>query len=150
MKQRASASSNNKVESGKLKEWDYLCADPLRQEAHSALKQEFVAAIEYARSEKLTLEEGRFTKRLGESNCYRFNVSQLIIQSYQADRPHRLEIGNGTLMEASSQQDDGIIEIEVSSNFGDILHRVDIIFDLSVLLDLVDRRIVEIDREPKK
>ena len=77
-------------------------------------------------------------------------MSQLIIQSYQADRPHRLEIGGKHIDGSIISAGDGIIEIEVSSNFGDILHRVDVIFDLSVLLDLVDRRIVDIDREPKK
>ena len=43
MDQSAGTSANNKVESGKLKEWNYVCTDPLRQEAHSALKQEFEA-----------------------------------------------------------------------------------------------------------
>jgi len=32
----------------RLKEWDYHCRDPLRQEAHEALKQEYAAAIKKA------------------------------------------------------------------------------------------------------
>lgn len=66
MNQGVVTSANTKVESGKLKEWDYVCSDPLRQEAHNALEQEFEAAIEFARSDKLTLEEGRYTKCLGK------------------------------------------------------------------------------------
>jgi superfamily I DNA and/or RNA helicase len=142
-------SANDKVKSGKLKEWDYVCNDHLRQEAHSALKQEFKAAVEHARSEKLTLEEGRFIRKIGESFCYRFNVSQLIIKSLQADRPHRIEIGQKHVDGSIVTAGDGKIELELSSNYGDILHRADIIFDLSVLLDLVDRRLVDIDKDPK-
>jgi len=57
---------NNQVQIGKLKEWDYVCKDSLRQEAHSALKQEFTAAQESARSDKLILEQGVYLKKLGD------------------------------------------------------------------------------------
>ena len=116
--------SNSKVQPGKLKEWEYVCNDPLRQEAHIALKQEYDAALEFARSDKLTLEEGRFIKRLGESYCYSFNVSQLTIQAYQADRPHRLEIGGKHIDGSISAAGDGVIEIEIASNLGNILHLI--------------------------
>ena len=119
----------------------------MRQEAHIAIKQEYEAIREFARSDKLTLEGGRFIKRLGDNYCYRFNVSQLIIQAYQADRPHRLEIGGNHIEGSIAAAGDGIIEIEIASDLGNSIHRVDVIFDLSVLLDLVDRRIVDIDKD---
>ena len=138
------------VKARKLKEWEYSCADQLRQEAHLALQQEYSAAVAFAKSEKLTLEEGLLIKKLGDAYCYRFSVSQLTLQSVQVDRPHRLEINKRHVEGSIISGGDGLIVVELSSDYGKILHRIDVVFDVSVLLDLVDRRLVDIDREPSK
>jgi AAA domain-containing protein/phospholipase D-like protein len=138
------------VKARKLKEWEYSCADQLRQEAHLALQQEYSAAVAFAKSEKLTLEEGLLIKKFGDAYCYRFSVSQLTLQSVQVDRPHRLEINKRHVEGSIISGGDGLIVVELSSDYGKILHRIDVIFDVSVLLDLVDRRLVDIDREPSK
>ena len=138
------------VKAEKLKEWEYSCTDQLRQEAHLALQQEYSDAVALAKSEKLTLEEGLFIKKLGDAYCYQFSVSQLTLQSIQVDRPHRLEINKRHIEGSIISGGDGLIVVELSSDYGKILHRIDVVFDVSVLLDLVDRRLVDIDREPSK
>ena len=134
----------------RLKEWDYTCSDELRQEAHQALKDEFTAVQKKSRSEKLSLERGIHHGNIGGKHYYRFEVDPLTTKQMNADKPHALEIhGNqvdGMLMSVSGKT----VEVALSEYYGKVLPLLDIVFDLSLLLDLVDRRICEIDRDPSR
>lgn len=135
----------------KLKEWDYQCKDNLRQEAHQALKDEFSAAQERARSEKekISLESGIYQGKIAEKHCYRFRIAQRNAKEIDADRPHVVEVhGNqvdGNIISVSET----FVDIALAEYFGKVLPLLDLVFDLSLLIDLVDRRVVEIDRNPK-
>lgn len=76
----------------RLREWDYRCSDPLRQEAHEALKKEYAAAIKKARLERIVLERGAAQGTEGNLHRYRFPVSPLVAQGIQPDKPHTLQV----------------------------------------------------------
>jgi len=134
----------------RLKEWDYHCRDPLRQEAHQALKQEYAAAIKKAHLDKVVLERGIFQGKTGDRHRYRFQVSALAAQSIQPDKPHSLQIHGRAVDGAITEVGDQHIEVGLAENVGQVLPHLEVIFDLTVLVDLVDRRVCEIDKDPSR
>jgi tRNA(fMet)-specific endonuclease VapC len=87
MAKAAPTENNTRRKKGKLKlkEWDYRCTDSLRQEAHQALKDEFSAAQDKSRSEKLSLERGIYQGETAEHHCYRFEVPPITAKSVDAE-----------------------------------------------------------------
>jgi hypothetical protein len=134
----------------RCKEWQYHCQDPLRQEAHEALNKEYEAATKKSNLERSIFERGVFQGKVGERYCYRFGVAPLVLEQIAPDRPHSLEIYGQKIDGEIIRCGERNIEIAIAENRGEILPHIEVIFDLAILIDLVDRRIVEIDREPER
>lgn len=142
----------SKQPAGKLKlmESNYQCACSLRQDAHQALKDEFEAAQKKSRAEKLSLEKGIYQGEIAHFQCYRFEVPKITSQSVDADRPHAIEV-HGTQVDGSIRSvSEKTIDVAVSEYYGRVLPLLDVVFDLSLLIDLVDRRLCDIDRDEQK
>lgn len=137
------------VKAGRLKEHNYVCVDALRQSAHTSLKEEYKAASAATKSDKLILEQGLLIRQIGEYYCYVFEVSQLVIESYSFDKPHRFELFKKHIDGQVYSAAEGNVEIHLTESHGKILHELHIVFDVCILLDLVDRRLVDIDRNKK-
>lgn len=134
------------VKAGWLKEHSYVCVDALRQSAHIALKEEYKAASAASKTDKLVLEQGILIRQISEHYCYLFEVSQLVIESYSFDKPHRFEINKKHIDGQVYSAAEGKVEIHLTESHGKILHELQIVFDVCILLDLIDRRLVDIDR----
>ena len=120
----------------KCRESEYSCHDPLREEAHRALNKEYEAACKRSRSEKVILERGVYQKAVGDRFLYRFSVSPLLLEQISADRPHKIEIQGTPVNGAIAACGDRYVEIELGEDRGRILPQVEVIFDLTILIDL--------------
>jgi len=136
----------------KLREWSYRCTDALRQEAHEALKKEYDAASKRSRADKVMLEGGIFQQQLADRFLYRFRISASAARSINADQPCILEI-HGRRIDGDIHAvlgDSCSIVLSLTEDQGKVLTSIDVIFDLTILIDLVDRRLVMIDKEPER
>jgi len=136
----------------KLREWRYRCRDTLRQEAHEALKKEYDAASKRSRADKLMLEGGVLQQQIGDRFLYRFRISAAAARSINADQPCILEI-HGRRVDGeihAVSEDSRTIVLSLSDDQGKVLTSIDVIFDLTILIDLVDRRLVKVDQDPER
>ena len=98
----------------------------------------------------MVLERGIFQGKTGDRHRYRFQVSALAAQSIQPDKPHSLQIHGRAVDGVITEVGDRHIEVGLAENVGQVLPHPEVIFDLTVLVDLVDRRVCEIDKEPSR
>lgn len=133
-----------------IKEKGYTCSDAQHAEIHQALIQEFEAVSKKENEKKIKLYNGILQQDIAEKYLYKFDVPNEPEKSIEPDRPYILHIDNKTIDGNIYSITGSYVEIELKEHRGQIIPSIDIIFDLKVLLDLIDRRIVLIDREPDK
>jgi len=135
-----------------LTEQKYICQDKQRSEIHKALIKEYEALSNRANEQKLKLHNGILQQTFANKFIYKFPLPKEPERPLEPDKPYILRIDGNTVKGSISAipQDKSEVEIELYENKGRIIPSLDIIIDLKVLIDLIDRRIVAIDKEPTK
>lgn len=135
-----------------LTEQKYICQDNQRNEIHKALIKEYEALSKRASEQKIKLHNGILQQIFADKFIYKFPLPKEPERPLEPDKPYILSI-DGNIVKGSISaipQDKSEVEIELYENNGRIIPAIDIIIDLKVLIDLIDRRIVAIDKEPTK
>ena len=133
-----------------LTEHNYICKDIQRGEIHSALIKEYEALCDRSNEQKIKLYNGILQQIIADKYIYKFALPKEPERILEPDKPYILSIDGITIKGGITAipQDRSEVEIELYENKGKIIPALDIIIDLKVLIDLIDRRIVAIDREP--
>lgn len=135
-----------------LTEQKYACIDEQRSEIHKALIKEYEALSDRASEQKIKLYNGILQQALAEKYIYKFSLPREPERKLEPDKPYILSIDGNTIKGSITAipQDRFEVEITFYENFGRLIPTLEIIIDLKVLIDLIDRRIVAIDKEPSK
>jgi len=128
----------------------YLCSDEQLEAIHRALIQEFEAVSKKQQEQKIRLYNGLFQQILADKYLYKFETPNDPEKAIEADKPYILSIDGKAVKGGVYSITEQYVEIELHENKGRIIPTLDIIIDLRILIDLIDRRIVSIDKEPSK
>ena len=131
-----------------IKEKNYVCNDPQLEEIHEALIKEYEAVSKRQNEQKITLYNGLLQQSLPNKFLYKFETPNDPDKKFEPDKPHTLSIDGNVIDGSIISINENYIEIELRESFGKLIPSIDIIIDLRILLDLIDRRIVLIDKEP--
>jgi len=135
-----------------LTEHNYKCNDEQRGEIHKALAKEYEALSQRANEKKIKLFNGIFQQELAGKYIYLFSLPKEHDKQIEVDKPYIFSIDNSTIKGSiiTILINKLEIEIELYENKGRLIPALEIIIDLKVLIDLIDRRIVAIDKDPNK
>lgn len=133
-----------------ITEQKYNCQDTDRQEIHKALDKEFEAVSRTSSAQTIKITNGIFQASLGDKHIYRFQLPKEPEKQIEPDRPYGLRIDKQSVRGGIYALTEHFVEIELNENRGRHIPVIEIIVDLTILIDLVDRTIVRIDREPSK
>ncbi|MBN1969873.1 MAG: AAA family ATPase [Candidatus Delongbacteria bacterium] len=133
-----------------LTESNYNCKDTDRQEIHKALGKEYETLSKTTSAQSIKLTNGLFQTSIGDKYIYRFELPKEPEKQIEADRPYSLRVDKQHVIGGIYSVTEHYAEIELFEYRGRHLPIIEIIVDLTVLIDLVDRTIVSIDREPLK
>lgn len=129
---------------------NYKCTDEQLDEIHQALKLEFSAVSKKQTEQKIKLYNGIQQQILSERYIYKFDPPNEPEKTIEPDKPYILSIDGEAIRGSIFAVSERYVEIELWKNYGRTIQVIDIIVDLRILIDLVDRRIVSMDREPEK
>ncbi len=133
-----------------MKERNYHCNNPQLEEIHQSLIKEYEAVSRRQNEQKIILYNGLLQQSLPNKYLYKFETPNDPDKTIEADKPYILSIDGTAIGGSIFSINEKYIEIELLKSRGQIIQRIDIIIDLRILLDLIDRRIVLIDRDPNK
>jgi hypothetical protein len=133
-----------------ITERSYTCLDSERQEIHKALINEFDTVTRSQNIHRIKLYSGILHQTFPDKFLYIFESPKEADKSVEADKPHILIIDGKTVAGNIFSVTEKKIEIELEKDFGKIIPLIEVIIDLRLLIDLVDRKIVKIDRDPNK
>ncbi len=135
-----------------LTEQKYACRDEQRSEIHRALIKEYEALSDRANEQKIKLHNGILQQELADKYIYKFFLPKQPEKPLEADKPYILSIDGNTVKGSITAIPHDKLEVEIAlyENRGRTIPTLEIIIDLKVLIDLIDRRIVAIDKEPTK
>ena len=133
-----------------IREKNYNCTNPQRDEIHQALIKEYQAVSKKQNEKKIKLYNGLLQQSLQNRYLYKFETPNDPDKKIEPDKPHIFSI-DGTAVDGNIFSiNEKFIEVELRKSRGKLIPSIDIIIDLRILLDLIDRRIVLIDKEPNK
>lgn len=133
-----------------IKEKRYNCNDPQLDEIHQALIKEYEAVSRKQNEQKIILYNGLLQQSLPNKFLYKFETPNDPDKKIEPDKPHTLSIDGIAVDGTIFSINENYIEIELKESHGKLIPSINIIIDLRILLDLIDRRIVLIDKEPNK
>lgn len=133
-----------------MKEESYVCSDAQLDEIHKALIQEFEAVSRKQIEQKIRLYNGILQQELASRHLYKFETPNEPEKTIEPDKPYILSIDGKVIDGSIYSVTEQYIEIELKESYGQLIPSIDVIIDLRILLDLIDRRIVLLDREPNK
>lgn len=128
----------------------YHCQDSDRDDIHKALIKEYEVVSMNSSEQSIKITNGILQSSLGDKYIYRFQLPNAQDKQIEADRPYGLRIDKQQISGSISTINDEYVEIELKKSEGQYIPMIEIIIDLTILIDLVDRTIIRIDREPKK
>ncbi|PIP17539.1 MAG: hypothetical protein COX43_03795 [Parcubacteria group bacterium CG23_combo_of_CG06-09_8_20_14_all_35_9] len=135
-----------------LTEQKYGCIDEQRNEIHKALIKEYESLSDRASEQKIKLYNGILQQTLAEKYIYKFSLPKEPERKLEPDKPYILSIDGNTIKGSITAIPQDRLEVEITfyENFGRFIPALEIIIDLKDLIDLIDKRIVAIDKEPSK
>lgn len=133
-----------------IKEKNYICSDSQLNEIHKAIIQEFEAVSKKQSEQKIRLYNGLLQQDITEKYLYKFEAPNDPEKVIEPDKPYILSTDGKTVDGSIYSITEKNIEIELKEYYGQLIPSLDVITDLRILLDLIDRRIVLFDKEPSK
>jgi hypothetical protein len=128
----------------------YKCTDPQREEIHRAIIKEFEAVSKKTQEQKIKLCNGLFQQSLADKYIYKFDTPRDPERKIEPDKPYVFTVDGRSINGSIFSIHNKYVEVELWENLGRQIPIIEIIMDLKILLDLVDRRIADIDRNPDK
>lgn len=133
-----------------ITEQHYHCSNIIHEEIHKALLKEYEDLSRKEGEKKIQLKNGVFQHELSGMFIYKFSLPTEPERTLEPEKPYLLSI-DGTKVKGniiSVINDKSTTELEFDKNYGKVIPTLDVIIDLKVLIDLIDRRITTIDKEP--
>lgn len=142
----------NRIPKHHLAEKDYICNDSDRQEIHKALEKEYNTVLETSSKQTIKLTNGLLQPTSIPKYVYRFELPEEPEKQIEPDRPYEFRINHRQVKGEihSLNEKEGFTEIYFNEDYGKHIPFIEVIFDLTILIDLVDRTIVQIDKEPTR
>lgn len=133
-----------------ITEQNYQCKNSNRQGIHKALEKEYEYVSRISSEQTIKITNGIFQSTIGDKFIYRFQLPKEPEKTIEPDRPYLLRIDRKEIKGAIYSLTEYYVEVELHEDWGKHVPIIEIIVDLTILIDLVDRTIVKIDKEPSK